>query len=495
MEKRRSSSYNEMYMYLEEGKTLYDLLERYTGETDFSAAGIFNSFRRELNLQQNDIGENGQNRFRGFANSYNRAVYGQIVESMEKNMTREEKDELLKKLQAVNPEKYDFPGITEYINFLEDANFTSQALILDRNDDNTPPVLNPDIEELNKILVDTACSKANPEIVEKLRNMIIHTALIPYAQKQILKSNPETDESQNPELHEIRFFKKIFFDSEAVREYDTVLEDMKESGREAKRKAELEENCKYRRLSALSNLTGKPMSELLAKLKSKDEFLIDAITTPNEEGQSKKQPKEGDYYWRFIPEKKPQIILNEDVEFSKDGVENQKIIVASHGKFSYGKNIGKSTFSDMPLEVIGVTTFGKDINKNYFLLTSRGNIANMFNKKNMEYYKKVLLSQFILEDVVAQKDSFLPSIFLDENGNASLGYEDDGRLIDLDPVEAVKYAQKFPGLIGPGGKSSTLVKFFSSNELFEDQMKLLVEIREKEEQKRMRNTSRERGEY
>ncbi len=497
---KETRSYNDMYRYVNSGETLYDLLEEYTGEKDFSAVGIINSFRRDLNLQQDIEGENGKIKFNALVNSYNNDIYGRLFKSMQKNMTTGEKEELLKKLQAVNPEKYDFPGILEYTNFLEDVNFTRKALILDRNDDNTPPVVNPEIEELNKILIDAVVAKADPELVAKVRNVFIKMVLIPYAKKQILKENPESDETQNPKLQKLEFFRRIFLNDKAIQEYDSAVAYAKEQEEAAKRKAQLVTDCKLRRLSALSNLTGKPMPELLAKVDSNDEHIIDAITKQDGEKQSSYIPKEGDYYWKIILSKSPRVVMNEPVEYSKDGVENQQVLVASYGDFSYGRALKESRFDEMPLELIGVTLFGNDDNRNYFLVTPRSNIVNMMNGKNKEYYKKVLLSSFVLDDTTLNKDKFLPEISLDENGNASLEYEKEIPLLDFKQADAVKYATVFPGQIGREYRPRTLKELCHSQELFEAQMTLIYELRQieaeaKQADRKVESKQADRGEY
>lgn len=497
---KETRSYNEMYRYVSSGETLYDLLEEYTGEKDFSAEGIINSFRRNLNLQQDIEGKKGRMKFDALVNSYNKDIYGRLFESMKKNMTTGEKEELLKKLQAVNPEKYDFSSILEYTNFLEDKNFTRNALILDRNDENMPPVLNPEIEELNQILINAAVTKADPELVAKIRNVFIHMLLIPYAKKQILKENPERDETQNPKLQKIEFFRRMFFNEKAIQDYDIAVAYAKEQEENAKRVAQLATDCKLRRLSALSNLTGKPMPELLEKVDSNDEHITDAITKQHGEKPSKYIPKEGDYYWKIILSKSPHVVMNEPVEYSKDGVENQDVLVVSYGDFSYGRALKASRFDEMPLELIGVTLFGNDENRNYFLVTPVNNITNMVNGRNKEYYKKVLLSSFVLDDTALNKDKFLPEISLDENGNASLEYEKEIPLLDFKQADAVKYATMFPGQIGREYRPRTLNELCNSQELFKAQMMLIYELRQREAEVKQADRAVEskqanRGEY
>ena len=98
---KTTRNYNEMYQYITNGETLYDLLKEYTGETDFSPTAIINSLRRDINLQQNIEGTNETVRFKSLASTYRKDIFERLTESMLKNMTLGERAELLKKFQAV----------------------------------------------------------------------------------------------------------------------------------------------------------------------------------------------------------------------------------------------------------------------------------------------------------------------------------------------------------------------------------------------------------
>lgn len=481
MESKRKN-YNEMYEYVNKGSTLYDFLGEYLDIDDFSAKVILNSLRRDLNMQQMGVAESSKAKFIGLVNTYNKDIHGRIVDSMRERISRSDREKLLKKLQEVNPKEYNFPDLLHYINFLEEANFTQRAIVK-RDDDETEalPTLNPDIEKLNTILIDTAVEKADPELVGRIRNVLIHMMLIPYVKKQILKENPETDLTKNPKLKQIELLRKIFSNQKSVAEYDNAIAYSAKREEEAVSKARIETDCKMRRLAAIADYTGKPMTEIL-KAADSNEYIIDLIANPNSLPKITYKPKEGDYYWSFVANSKPEVVLNEPVEFSKDGIENQDIAVISYGDFMYGKNVGFSRFDEFPMKLIGVTVFGKDENKNYFLVTPEGNIRDMQNRKNIEYYKKVLLSTYTLDETVAHRDKFLPEISIDENGDAKLEYEKEFSMLDLNPLDALKYANSFPGFLGRESGSSTLQNLCNSPKLFELQMQLLYDLRNKNKQ-------------
>lgn len=488
---KRTKSYNEMYMYVNRGTTIYDLLGEYLNQDDFSASALLNTLRRDLNLQQNVANGESNVTFVGLVNTYNKDIHGRIVNSMMHNMTNEERDELLKKLQEVNPEQYNFPNLLQYINFLEDANFTSKA-VKGNPEDDTSLTLDTDIEELNRILIDTAVDKADPELVARIRNVLIHMMLIPYVKKQILKENPERDEEKNPKLRKLEFFGRLFSNKDAIEEYDSAISYAREKEEEAIRITQLKTDCKLRRLAAISDLTGKSMMDLLEAQDKKGEFLIDLITNPQDIEKEKYTPKEGDYYWAFLQERRPQVVLDDEpVVFSKDGVENQTITLVSYGDFIYGKNMGASRFDEIPMKLIGVTVFGEDENSNYFLVTPAKNIGNLINGTNKEYYKKVLLSKTVLDDTVGHRDRFLPEISVDENGNASLEYQKEFSVLDLKPAEAVTYATTHPGSVGRSTPPCTLQELCNSDKLFELQMETIYNLR----RKRLEKDSIGREEY
>lgn len=479
MEKRRKS-YNEMYDYVSGGNTLYDFLKGYVDIEDFSAKTVLNVFRRDLNMQQGSISINNQAQFNGLVNTYNSDIHGRIVDSMNLRIRYQDRMELLKRLQEVNPEKYDFPDLLQYINFLEDVNFTPRAIVQKENEEGeteTTSTLDPDIEKMNTILIDTAVENADPELVARIRNVLIHMILIPYARKQILNENPEIDPVKNPKLEKILLLRRIFSESKLINEYDKAIAYSKEREDEAVRKARLETDCKMRRLASLADYTGKTMSEVLEVADSKDKYVIDLITNNQQLAIQNYSPREGDYHWSFTPDSRPQVVLNEPVEFSDNGVENQDVVVISYGDFMYGKEVGAAKFNEYPMRLIGVTVFGNDENKNYFFVTPESNIGKMRNKDYSEYYKKVLLSTTVLDESISHRERFLPELSIDEDGNASLEYEGDCPMLDLTPLNALKYANRFPGFLGREKGSATLQEFCNSQQLFELQMKLVSDLR------------------
>lgn len=485
----KKKSYNEMYEYVNKGSTLYDFLGEYLDIDDFSAKVILNTLRRDLNMQQMGVTDSNKAKFIGLVNTYNKDIHGRIVDSMKERISRRDRDDLLKKLQEVNPKEYNFPDLLHYINFLEETNFTPRAIVKKEEGEelDTLPVLDSDLEKLNTILIDTAVENADPELVGRIRNVLIHMMLIPYVKKQILKENPETDLSKNPKLKKIELLRKIFSNPKNIEEYDKAIEYSAKREEEAVNKIRIETDCKMRRLAAIADYTGKPMTEVLKCADNKGEYVIDLIANQNSLPKTTYEPKEGDYYWNFVPDSKPKVILNEPVEFSKNGIENQDIAVISYGDFMYGRSVGYSRFDEFPMKLIGVTVLGKDENKNYFLVTPEENIRDMQNRKNIEYYKKVLLSTYTLDESVAHRDRFLPEISIDENGDASLEYEKEFSMLDLKPLEALKYANQFPGFMGRELGSSTLQNLCNSPKLFELQMQLLYDL----QNRNIQNTDRE----
>lgn len=476
-----NSRYSEMYKYLKSGSTLYDLLTEYTQETDFSAASLFNSLRRDINLQQNMVTKKREGFFKGWVNTYNRNIHGRIVDSMLKNMTTEEKEELLKKLQAVNPEKYNFPMLMQYVDFLEDSNFNRRALVVSENEEN--PVLDSDIDQLNTILIDTAVAKADPNLVLSMRNVLIHSLLIPLARSEILKENPELDRNANPKFQEIEFFRRMFINKDAAREYDSAVEYMKEEEKKAKEEDRIKSECKFKRLVPMSNLTGIPVTDLIESVDSSDKDIINLVSNYPTLPQKDYMPKQNDYYWLLSLAKQPIVVMHEPVEFSKDGIENQELTVVNYGQFSYGRYLGVSKFEEIPMNLIGITALGNDENLTSFFITSGSNLGDINNKRNMEYYKKVLFSPYVLKNMTDREDRLLPNLNIDENGIAILDFEDEEELLNMNNMEAVKYATMFPGVVGTRDVKlvCNLQDFCSSQKLFDCQMKILEELKTKDE--------------
>ncbi len=485
MEDKRKIYINDMYKYTRRGSTLYDFLGNYLGQSDFSPAAIFNTLRRDLNIQQDIVQAENANQFDGLVKLYRESIQGRIVDSMLDNISAKEKEELLKKLQSVNPKLYSFPGILQYIAFLEDSNFTHRSLVTTDGEDNEP-VLDKDIDELNRILIDTAVEKADQDLVFTVRNSLVRGMLIPYVRRKINREADGPEKEQN--YKKLILAQNIFSNTETLKEYDDAIGYEIAREEEAMEKARREVEFKFKRLSAMASLTGKAMPELLEKCDLQDGSFIDLVSRPEPFPKGKYEPRGGDYHWSFIPLRKPTIVFNEQVEFSKDGEENQEVVVARYGDFVYGKSVGVSAFDDLPIELVGITVLGNDVNNNYFLFTPTENIRNMQNKVNSEYYKKVLLSPWVLDDIVGYKSRFLPCMSIDEDGMVSLDYDKEISMLDLNPQEALKYATMFEGSLGREHAPMTIQDFCNSQELFKKQMELLYRAK-------MQERDSNRGEY
>lgn len=473
MEKKKVMC-NEMYQYTTTGNTLYDFIGSYINLTDFSAKSILNILRRDINLQQNIA---APVQFKSVSRAYNNDVYKKILDSMRENITANDERELLEKLRSVNPEMYNFSDLSEYIDFLQNVNFTRTSLKPFSSEQETP-VLDPEIDELNTILIDTAVDKADPELVSRIRNVLIHLLLIPYARRQILKeTQDEGDNTRDLKLHKIKLLDRIFSSYDLVKEYDSAIISTQNREEEAMKATKLRIDCKLTRLAALSDLTGKPVSELLEQVDSYDKSILSSISPKKEENDKPYFPQEGDYAWRLSPFKIPKLILDDTVKFSEDSDKDQEIVVVSYGDFFYARNFGTAKYEDVPLQLIGATIFGKDGNSNYFLVTPENNIVNIRNSIDLEQYKKVLFSEFVLDDATSSGYRFLPSLSLDADGIASLKYERDLSIVDSKPIDAVRYANIFKGSVGRGVPTCTLHELCNSNQLFEQQMKIINELR------------------
>lgn len=469
---------NEMYQYTTTGNTLYDCLGAQINLADFSAESILNSLRRDINLQQ-FIGD--PQKVAGFSNIYNNDIHGRIVDSMLANTTPNEKEELLEKLRSVNPELYNFPGLLEYIGFLKDVNFTRRAIITPEDNEKNP-VLNEDIDKLNEILVNTAVKKADPELVSRMRKTLVQLMLIPVARKKIRRDETLDESTREAELHKLKLLDRIYSKPELIEEYDNLVAITKEKEMTAMEAIKLKIACRLTRAAAMSELTGKTVPELMKAADSADGNILELLTPPSTEMPKEPYiPQEGDYAWRYVPDKIPSVILADTAHFSEDGKKDQEIIVVSHGDIRYGRNLGGTKFEEAPLRLIGVTTLGEDGNRNAFLVTPDSVIVKLRNGIDLEQYKKVLLSDLVLDRAVSSGYRYLPEISINPEGIASLNYDSGISLVDSRPENAVKYANSFKGSIGRTVPSTTLLELCNSQALFESQMKVINEVRYKEQ--------------
>lgn len=478
MNQSNEFNYNDMYLFINEGETIYDFIKAHTGDDLSSPFKMFNLFRKTYNLIQNQINtHNGQMIFDFMVYNYNN-YFKKIFTSMNENLTEQEKKILLLNLQSVNPEKYKFSSIPEYINFLNNSNFTNKSVIL--NSDKTL-TLNTDIDKLNQILIKVAFSKCDPEIIESSLTSFLMCTALDKIKEDYLQNNYDPDNVKNSTLKKIDFFKEICSNKKQKQEYDYAINYIKNQKKDEK----LKSLCKFKRLREFSNLTGISVPKLINTIDNKDQSLVEMITYSHKLEKSKYITYPNKYKTNLNLLPKPEIIMNDDIIYSENGIENQKIQVTSYGDFSYTENETKYCNK---FKLIGVEIFGNDSeqNKEYIFITPTWNVEKIKSQKNAEQYKKILFSPFIMDEISKDKITFLPEMINKEitKSNEKIldfsDYDDEFWNHWLPYIRHMKYDEKILDITGITSQINNPITILKNSETFKKRTKLLKQKNNKE---------------
>lgn len=478
MNQSNEFNYNDMYLFINEGETIYDFIKAHTGDDLSSPSKMFNLFRKTFNLKQNQFNTHqGQMIFNCLVYNYNN-YFKKIFTSMNENLTEKEKKFLLLKLQSVNPEKYKFSSIPEYINFLNNSNFTNKSVIL--NSDKTL-TLNTDIDKLNQILIKHAFSKCDPEIIESLLTSYLMCTTLNEIKKDYLQNNYDPDNVKNSTLKKIDFFKEICSNKKQKQEYDYAINYIKNQKKDEK----LKSLCKFKRLREFSNLTGISVPKLINTIDNKDQSLVEMITYLHKLEKSKYNTYPNKYKTNLNLLPKPEIIMNDDIIYSENGIENQKIQVTSYGDFSYTENETEYCYK---FKLIGVEIFGNDSeqNKEYIFITPTWNVEKIKSQKNAEQYKKILFSPFIMDEISKDKITFLPEMINKEitKSNEKIldfsDYDDEFWNYWLPYIRHMKYDGKILAITGITSQINNPITILKNSETFKKRTKLLKQKNNKE---------------
>lgn len=229
---------------------------------------------------------------------------------------------------------------------------------------------------------------------------------------------------------------------------------------------------------------------------------ISAIFSSNNKIEN---PSKDEIKWDIELSKKPQILCNINAEY--DGVENQRVIAISYGKFHFKK--GNVDNSIVPPEIIGVTRLGNDGVHHYFILAQldKINLKDSFDigendkkfefklngkkaviiddktqnpvystiesekipKDLYEFFAKTFFSDAYLDRVIAENNRYAGSVYKKPSGQIQFSMP----AVDYQK-EAIKDAMSVPGSVG--NQKMTLKEFFNRPELVTLHYKLITDI-------------------
>lgn len=479
MEKENLEEINyTMFKFIGDDNSIYDILKKYAGIEDLNTVGFLKWFKKYATVCENKhINKDWCKRnytiiFNDLMDELRTSLSIQEKTNGIKPLSIEERDELLSKLQNIDQNKRKLYSIGQYIELAKETNLQENYT---ENGE-----IDPYYDELQNILLEKGVQVARedelfPKIGAAFNILVINTA------RSNIRSMKLDEQVEKEELKKIAFIEKLLRKPDELKRYNEYLKRYYDEVEAHKEKVALKIECEVKREDYVKDELLLPMSLEEREISSKK-----GINNVVFRKSRSVDPKKGAFSWNVELSKNPELILDEMAEYSKNGVENQRVVAIDYGKFKYStffKSNGKPAFSSDNLHIVGVTRIGNDGVKNYFVMMP---LEEMKLKKSSEvtqndkrisfevndtpspimgyhdfeeyvfvetpkipvskkeYFSKVALSDYMLE--TATKENFRFAGYVKDTSKGIKTDASDGAgAYDL---WAAQYARKNPGYCG-----------------------------------------------
>ena len=510
--------------YLGKGKTIYDIIDKYFNIGNYSLDNLLNVLRTiydENNPNYQDIYELSGRVYK----EYFKVLTDGLIDCLrmtgnpkyKNQVSKEEKQELLKKLRQVSENGPKFDTINEYIYYARENMFNDvyySAMGTGKHS------VNPELDEINKILLKAASEHASDETSNFIKYTLIKEIFCRHIKHYINQNTPYTslrgnvkkpDPTKDPEWQEINNIMRDLREKNDLRAYDETLAEIKRKSEEFAERQVTKILCMSKRRKVVEDELEKTLIVNQARklsTQSLDSVLFDS--------QDKPVPTESAFSWQVKEYKQPQIILDSTARYSPDGVENQRVIAISYGRFCFDTMFnpkGKPTISSDINEIIGVTRIGKDGPKSYIVIAplfgrELKNINDILENDELasvpgiprdiriidnyglnqyrfvrkerippeqsDFYSKIVFSDEYLSDAIEKNYGYIGSVseISDEHARSALYPNLTSSALKVDAtykvngtsIDAVKHAMSFPGRINSYSCDS-LYTYMNSNAL------------------------------
>ncbi len=456
---------SDMFEYIGEGNTLYDKIAGCFPKLNgnFSTANLLNNLKEQYGIDtivKRTYTENFNFITNNLVNAIKRSesgIFDIITPQQEYDLLLE-----LKSFDGDSYRKYSFKSVEEYVDF---AKY--------RIDD-------PNTKEIQNVLIKFGISILPEKDRDYIRNVLLETVYMPKIknflngkfslQKGNLDRNNVSQEflkqkafEKEPELMEIEKAYNILKDSKLRKIYDSYLKDYMQKQDEVDKKIALFQKCAAKREIVVTDEIKSSMSpsEKNSAITKKN-LLYPILGVPGS-----KNIKQGTYDWEFKEYTQPQVVLNSEANYSENGIENQKVIAASHGQLRF-KRDGKPSAIE---ELLGVTRIGEDKERTYFVAVPLGTMQQ-FTKEQEEFYSKIFLSDYYLEPVEKYYNRFAGTV-IQKQGKSKI-VKETINVIGSDERDALNYAQNNSGKYG--SRDTTLEEMCQPHSRIPQKHKVLVEF-------------------
>lgn len=490
----------DMYDFIGEGKSIYDILGRYLPmmENDFSTANLVNKLPKmpcESSLYQ----EAYESIFAEIAN----ALYAstQSFDGMESNIIRrklsvEEEQKMFEEFKSIDSRS----GSPRHLNSFEAYINYAKSNIRE-----------PETEELREYIVKKVTEILSDEYIATLRANKFRSVYLPNAKKFL--SNPENPTEITPEKEELQFISQLLSRRDKVWEYDQFINGYLRTVEEFKHNEAISRSTEAKR--------ARFVKDAIREAFTPEEIMRDeqgGLTSAVFGNNPMMKVEDGSFSWEVKKYKAPEVLCDVVTSYSKNGEENQRVVAISYGKFAYGtmfREDSTPTMSSDLTEVVGVTRLGKDGVHTYFVLMPFDNfdLKHIDEIKEGEKPKKIYLNgkpsplwdsktnrriHLVQRDKIPEDlaEFFANIAFSDEFLSAAIDYNysyagtvsaksgvpkiQASYLRNSTDVDAARYASEHSGTVA-GITYATINSFLKSTDLNAQHLRLVQRVLEEKE--------------
>ncbi len=350
----------DMYEFIDDGvhKSIYSVLHEYHPQLkrDFSLASLINHITElESNPGQERILQTAYNDYFGKLAKIllERTSTTGILEQTGRKASKDELNAMFEEFKEASKDNSDcrfFSTIKEYIEYA------------------MRDVSNPDAKALRDVIVTKAVPYLSKEDVSTTRAFLLKNVYLAKAEDKVRAVNHKSRQpGEYPEWDRLVAIRHILQKKDGLKEYDEFYDEataqIKKEALKAMEKARTSTICKMKRAKAVRTALAPTLASAKGHGVSEVPEMFDTL---------KRIPEKGENAWAYESFGKPELICDLEADYSKDGMENQRVIAFRYGRLKYrntqdigGFNIDRT--AEMP-ELVGISRIGKDGTKTYFVL-------------------------------------------------------------------------------------------------------------------------------
>lgn len=361
----------DMYDYIGQGNSLYDIIGRMIGVTDFTTKGmICNSLKLAHQANDNTI---------HFAKETFDYAVKKLTTGLDSYFTTDEQIKIMTELNALYPRKFTSLSINDAVNYINSNKERYNSSLASKAESSRNRDFEAEFETILDKVIGTVITKCEKDIKEgrdsegtiadfllDIRSKVYKGAYYPRVNNEIRRKFPNRASIYYEEASVTEFAGKTLCSPEKMAAYDEYLNEYNERVRAFMEKAALSTRLNKRRSNIIETelmLGMKPEQFEQAKKEGVDSIVF--------KGKKRRTSREGTFSWGVRELREPKVILDTVAEYSAKGDENQRVVAVNYGKFVYGTMFnrdGQPTISSEALDLVGVTRLGKDGVKTYFVL-------------------------------------------------------------------------------------------------------------------------------